>query len=103
VCAAALNIRQTERGLLLPVKVVPGASRSAIVGVLDGALKVAVSVPPEKGKANKALILLLAEALDLPRQDISVEHGHGAPRKTILLQSADADDVRRRIDALTGD
>ena len=80
-----LRLVKDERGLLLPVKVVPGASRTRLVGFLDGALKVAVAAPPEKGKANKALVKFFAEVLDIPWARISIEHGHSSARKTLLL------------------
>ena len=43
-----------------------GARRSEVVGVHGGALKVAVQAPPDKGKANRAVVELLAEALGVP-------------------------------------
>jgi uncharacterized protein (TIGR00251 family) len=92
-----LDLRQSDLGVLVPVKVVPGASRGKVVGILDGALKVAVAAPPEKGKANKALIKILAEMLDLPKNRVSIEQGQSSPHKIVLLHDADADDVRDRL------
>ncbi len=82
----ALNLQQADRGVLLPVKVVPGASRSKVASLLDGALKIAIAAPPEKGKANKALIKLLAELLNIPKNRISVEQGRSSPHKLVLLK-----------------
>jgi len=70
-------------GVHLAVKVVPGASRSRIVGVLGDRLKVAVSAPPEAGKANRAVCDLLARAFDVPAGDVSVISGTSKPRKVI--------------------
>ena len=94
---AHLDLRQSDLGVLLPVKVVPGASRSRVVGILDGALKVAVAAPPEKGKANKALIKILAESLNLPKNRVSIEHGQSSHHKIVLLHGADVDHIRDRL------
>lgn len=76
----------TPQGVEIKVKVVPGASRSQIAGVLGDALKVQVAAPPEKGKANEAVIALLAAKLQLPRSDISLIAGATSPRKTFLVR-----------------
>ncbi len=92
-----LDLQQSDLGVLVPVKVVPGASRSRVVGILDGALKVAVAAPPEKGKANKALIKILAETFNLPKNRVSIEQGRSSHHKIVLLHGADADHVRDRL------
>ena len=92
-----LDLQQSDLGVLVPVKVVPGASRSKVVGILNGALKVAVAAPPEKGKANKALIKILAETFDLPKNRVSIEQGQCSPHKVVLLHGANADHVRDRL------
>ncbi len=92
-----LDLQQSDLGVRVPVKVVPGASRSRVLGILDGALKVAVAAPPEKGKANKALIKILAETFDLPKNRVSIEQGQSSHHKIVLLHGADADHVRNRL------
>lgn len=69
----------------LHLKVVPGASRSRVVGKLGDAWKLAVAEPPSGGQANAAVIELLAEALDLPRTAITIVAGHSSPRKTVEI------------------
>ncbi len=94
---AHLDLQQSDIGVLLPVKVVPGASRGRVVGILDGALKVAVVAPPKKGKANKALIKILAESLNLPKNRVSIEQGRSSHHKIVLLHGADVDHIRDRL------
>ena len=67
----------------LNIKVVPGASRDQIVGWLGDALKIKVTAPPEKGKANEAVVTLLAKTLGVRRDNIEIVSGHGSPAKTV--------------------
>ena len=69
----------------LQVKVVPGASRSEVVGLLGAAVKVRVSAPPEGGQANRAVCALLAERLGLPLAQVTVVAGPASPVKVIGL------------------
>lgn len=90
-----IHIQTSGQDLLLPVKVVPKSSRDRIVGELDGALKVAVSAAPERGAANIALCKLIAKALGLRRQQVSVESGHSSPHKVLRISGASAEAVSR--------
>lgn len=72
-------------GIALRIKVVPGASRSKVAGVLGDRLKVAVAAPPEGGKANRAVCELLAELFGVPVRDVSIIEGHTQPRKTVQV------------------
>ena len=81
--------------VLIPVKVVPGASRTRILGELDGRLKVAVAAPPEKGKANDALTALLAKRLGIRRRAVVVVSGHASPVKTVRADGVSISQVRR--------
>ena len=66
----------------LSLKVVPGSSRDEIVGWLGDSLKVKVKAPPEKGRANEAVVTLLAERLGFGTSSITVVSGHGSPRRS---------------------
>lgn len=76
---------------------VPGASREGIAGWLGDALKVRVSAPPEKGRANAAVESLIAAALDVPRSDVRIVSGHGAARKILEIDRLDEALVRQRL------
>ena len=71
----ALELTPVAGGTRLRLRVKPGARKTAIVGVHGGALKVAVAAAPEKGKANRAVVKLLAEALDLPASAVTIISG----------------------------
>ncbi len=99
--------RRTDDGLELMVKVVPKAGRDAIVGIREDAagrrrLLVRVSAAPEKGKANAAVVALLAKALHLPKSAITVMAGETAREKRLHIAAADAHVIARLV-ALCGD
>lgn len=81
-----LRIEQNNHGLIVPVKVVPGSSRTAIVGLYDGALKIKIAAAPEKGKANKELTAFLAKTLNLPKSHVTIIAGHHNAQKQIQLE-----------------
>lgn len=89
-----MRIEAADGGVRLPVFVVPGASRDAIVGEHDGALRVRVAAPPEKGRANAAVRELLARELGLRRADLVITAGLGSRRKTVLVRGVDVTTVR---------
>jgi hypothetical protein len=74
--------RRTPAGLELRLKVVPGASRSTLAGALGDRLKVRVAAPPEGGKANRAVLELVAAWLGGRRVELIA--GHASAEKTVL-------------------
>ena len=73
----------------LAVKVVPGARRTRIVGRYGDALKVQVAAPPERGKANEAVIALLASTLGLRPNQLELLQGHAQPHKVFQVTGLD--------------
>ena len=78
-----------REGVLLALRVRPGAPRERIVGLHGERLKVAVRPAPEKGRANEAVLRLLARALGLDRRDLEVRTGHSSPDKAVLIRQTD--------------
>ena len=74
----------------LQLKVIPKSSRNRIVGWVGDRLKVQVTAPPERGKANEAVIEVLAEALGIPRNQIRITAGETAPLKTFEIAGDEA-------------
>jgi len=69
----------------IKVKVI-ASSRKASVSVLpDGSLKIKVDAPPQKGKANRRLLEILAGYYDVPKSTVKIIHGHTAPVKLIEI------------------
>ncbi len=73
----------------LSLKVVPGSSRDEIVGWLGDSLKVKVMSPPEKSRANEAVVALLAERLVIDASSIAVVSGRGSPAKVVEVDGMD--------------
>jgi hypothetical protein len=83
----------------LTLTVSPGARQSAIVGRHGDGWKVRVSAPPERGRANNALLTLLAEALSVPRSGVRLVHGESSRHKTVDVEGLDDKEASRRLDA----
>lgn len=96
-----LRLDTAPDGVELLVKVVPGASRSAILGRWNDALRVAVAAPPERGKANRAVTELLSGALGAARGNVEVIAGHTSALKRVLVRGVALDDVRARLEVAT--
>lgn len=69
----------------LRLRVSPGSGRSAVVGRHGDAWKVRVTEAPERGRANDAVLRLLAETLALPRTAVTLVSGHGGREKIVEL------------------
>lgn len=93
-------IREIERGVEITIKAVPGASRDRIVGPLGDALKVQVSAPPEKGKANQAIIELIAETLGIRPRSVTVVQGQSSPRKILRIDAIQFENACARLSSI---
>ena len=83
----------------LQVRVVPRAKRNAIELDGDGGIKVRVTAVPERGKANAAVIALIAKALSVPKRNVEVVRGHTSRDKTISIDGVTRDEALRRLAA----
>lgn len=101
-----LPLAEAEDGVRLFVRLTPKASRNRIEGVAAEAgegggavLKVSVTAVPEAGKANQALIALLAKTWKLPKTAIAIASGATDRRKTLFIRG-EAASLRRRLQTL---
>ncbi len=81
----------------LRLRVSPGAGRAGIVGRHGDAWKVRVAAPPEHGRANEALLRLLAETLGVPRSGVVLVSGHGGRDKVVELTGVELEQIERRL------
>lgn len=78
----------------------PGASREGVRGERDGALRVAVAAPAERGRANEALVRLLSLALGVRPAELSIERGRAGRAKRVVVRSLDAGALGKRLAGL---
>ena len=84
-------------GVILSVRAQAGARRDEVRGEHDGALKVAVTQAPEKGKANKAIAELLAKYLQLRKSQVELVSGETNSQKRFLIRGMSPDQLQARL------
>ena len=85
----------TASRLLLRVQ--PGAQRSEIAGWHGESVRVRIAVSPTRGKANAAVIALLANSLQVARTDVKIVRGFSSRDKVVLILGLDSDEMNRRL------
>ena len=98
-----IELTSQPNGTILPVHAQPGARRNAILGERAGALRVAVTSPPEKGKANAAIGAVLAESLGCRPSQIALISGETSRQKRFLIVGLTAEELHGRIAAVLPD
>jgi uncharacterized protein (TIGR00251 family) len=94
-----IELTEHAEGCILPVRAQPGARRAGIQGEQNGALKVAVTAPPEDGRANKALIEVLRDELGLKRSQVELIAGHTSREKRFLIRGLTCEELREKLPA----
>jgi hypothetical protein len=79
----------------------PGAARSELVGRHGAGWRVRIAAPPERGRANRVLVELLAGALGVRRDKVTIVAGHSARRKVVEVEGLEAPELDRRLEAAT--
>ncbi|HET7146605.1 MAG TPA: DUF167 domain-containing protein [Gaiellaceae bacterium] len=81
----------------LRLRVSPGAGRAEIVGRHGDGWKVRVTAAPERGRANDAVLRLLADALSVPRETLAIVSGHSGRDKIVELSGLGPALIERRL------
>ncbi len=89
-----IKIRETEEGRIIPAKIQPNSSKEKVMGEYAEKLKIAVTSPPEKGKANKAIVKTLAKWLNIKTSDIQIVSGEKSKDKEIFVRNITKTDVQ---------
>lgn len=94
-----IAVQAHDQGSILPVRAKAGAKADSVLDEHNGALRVSVTAPPEGGKANEAIIRVLAGALGLRKAQLILVSGETAREKKFLVTGVSAHDLLNRIDA----
>jgi uncharacterized protein (TIGR00251 family) len=79
------------------IRVSPGARRGGVAGRVGEVWKLRVTAPAEGGRANDAVVRLLADTVDVPRRQVALVSGHTAREKVVELEGVEAAEVERRL------
>jgi hypothetical protein len=88
-------LKPHKQGVVVSVKVVPGASRTALSFDKPDVLTVRLTAPPVEGKANKELIRVLAKKLKLAPSSLTIISGDTSRTKAVLIRDMDMETVGR--------
>jgi uncharacterized protein len=95
-----LDMVQQNDSVIITVKVIPGSSKTAFAGTLDKVLKVKVAAPPEKGKANSALIAFFAENFGIKKRAVTVISGKTSTIKQLRVDGVKLDYAKEKLSSL---
>ena len=90
-------VEQTNEGVKLFIKVVPNTSANEFAGKIGNRVKIRVKSPPESGKANKAVIVMISDLLGLKKNAVSILFGNKNPKKTVGIFGVSVDIVRSKL------
>lgn len=92
-------VSEHNESCIIKVRVQPKASHNQVIGYEEGALRLRVTAPPAEGKANAAVIALLAKALGVSKSRLVIVQGHGSRDKMVSVDRLTEQEVRRRVEA----
>jgi uncharacterized protein (TIGR00251 family) len=92
-----IAVTDHAEGCVLPVRAQPGARKAGVLGEQGGALKVAVTAPPEDGRANRALTEALRDLLGLKRSQVELLSGETSRDKKFLIRGVTKAELEDRI------
>ncbi len=95
-----IKISEHPEGCILPVRAQPGARKTAFLGEHNGSLKVAITAPPDRGRANRALLEVLRETLGLKGSQIELLSGQTSREKRFLIRGVTMVELGARVEEL---
>jgi uncharacterized protein (TIGR00251 family) len=97
-----IAIADHPEGCVLPVRAQPGARRAGVQGEHNGALKIAVTAPPEDGRANRAIVEVVRELLKVKRSQVELISGATSRDKRLLVRGVARDNLLARLATILG-
>ena len=90
---SALKITESSGAVELWVRVHPRARKSAVKGIVEGALDLAIAAAPKEGEANDELVRFVAELVGVPRRNVRIVRGESSRHKRVSVAGASPADV----------
>jgi len=87
----------------IKVRVYPNAARGEVAGFVEGVLRVKVTAPPVKGKANKELVALLSQVLGVDKSLVSIATGQTSRNKVIAVDGLSQEEIMKRLSSFGAD
>ena len=97
VLAGALSLTESAGGISFSIRATPRAKRNQVTGIVNGALKVSVTAPPEDGRANEAVIEVLADWLGIKRRQIEILSGASNRNKVVRVSGVTREVILNRL------
>jgi uncharacterized protein (TIGR00251 family) len=97
-----IELAEHAEGVLMSVRAQPGARKAGVLGERAGALKLAVTAPPEDGRANAALVELLRDLLGVKRSEIELYSGATSRDKKLLVRGMTKAELAAKLSSLFG-
>jgi uncharacterized protein len=82
---SSLRITEKDGGVVIDIAVKPRSSREAVGPVQGDRLVVTVNAPPVEGKANEAVVRVLAATFGVPRSAVTIVRGETGKKKTVRI------------------
>jgi len=92
-----IEIVEKDGALTFSIRVVPRASRSEVVGIHDGALKIRIASPPVDGAANAEIVRFLAKTFGVSKSDIFIISGETSKNKRIKVENLSKSSFEEKI------
>ncbi|HET6461737.1 MAG TPA: DUF167 domain-containing protein [Syntrophales bacterium] len=92
-----IDIRETERGIILQVHVVPRSAKCEVAGVQGDALKLKLTAAPVEGQANAECIRFLSDILGIKKKQVKILGGHKSKKKSVSIEGIGRKDIETLI------
>jgi uncharacterized protein (TIGR00251 family) len=95
-----IELTDHAEGILVSVRVQPGARKTGVVGEHSGSLKLAVTAPPEDGRANAAVVELIRDLLGVKRSQVELHSGATGRYKKVLVRGVAKGGLSEKLESL---
>jgi uncharacterized protein (TIGR00251 family) len=95
-----IDVDHGDNSMTFSVRAQPGARKNGVAGEHQGAVKILVTAPAERGRANDAVLAILADFLDVPASRLEIIRGQTHRQKVVRLSGKGIEEARQRLESL---